>query len=304
VFELQHGHEPVLVEPVVRLLEPRAGQVILDGTVGVGGHAAALIPRISPGGRYIGIDLDEAMLSRARQRLAEFPAGAVTLFQANFTDFPDCLREAGLGQVDHMLLDLGVNSAQLEDASRGFSFDREGPLDMRFDRKQKLQALDLVNRMSERELADLFYQFGQEALSRKIAKRICQARHHARIRTTQALARAVESAVTAGGARPRGRLHPATRVFQALRVAVNRELENLERFLEQAPEYLRPGGRLAVISFHSLEDGLVKRFLRAAHAEGAMRELTKRPVVADASERAANPRSRSAKLRVAERLAP
>jgi 16S rRNA (cytosine1402-N4)-methyltransferase len=303
VSELGHGHEPVLVEPVLRLLAPQPGQVVLDGTVGVGGHAAVLVPRISPGGRYIGIDLDDAMLSMARQRLAELPPGVVELFQANFVDFPDCLREVGLAQVDHMLLDLGVNSAQLDDASRGFSFDRDGPLDMRFDRGQKRQAVDLVNALSERELADLFYRFGQEGLSRKIAKRICQARHGGRIRTTKALARTVESAVTGGGVRRRGRLHPATRVFQALRVAVNRELESLERFLEQVPRHLRPGGRLAVISFHSLEDGIVKRFLRRACAEGTLRELTTRPVVADASERAVNPRSRSAKLRAAERPA-
>ncbi|MFQ5804999.1 MAG: 16S rRNA (cytosine(1402)-N(4))-methyltransferase RsmH [Phycisphaerae bacterium] len=300
--ESRHGHEPVLVKPVVRLLQPRPGQVVLDGTVGVGGHAAVLIPRISPGGRYIGIDLDEAMLSVARQRLAEVPADTLQLFRGNFAAFPEFLQRAGLARVDHMLLDLGVNSAQLEDAARGFSFERDGPLDMRFDRGQKRQAVDLVNGMSERELADLFYRFGQEGASRKIAKRICQARHEARIRTTKMLARIVEAALTERGARPRGKVHPATRVFQALRVGVNRELENLERFLDQVTPYLRPGGRLAVISFHSLEDGIVKRFLRVVRGRGTLRELSKRPLVADSAERAANPRSRSAKLRVAERV--
>jgi 16S rRNA (cytosine1402-N4)-methyltransferase len=298
----RHGHEPVLAEPVVRLLEPQPGQVVLDGTIGLGGHAAVLIPRISPGGRYVGIDLDQAMVAAARERLADAPADMLQLFTGSFADFPDYLQRAGLMQVDHMLLDLGVNSAQLDDAGRGFSFDRDGPLDMRFDRQQKQQAVDLVNGMTERDLADLFYQLGQEGLSRKIARRICQARHGARIRTTKMLARVVESAVSAAGVRPRGRIHPATRVFQALRIAVNRELENLERFLEQVPEHLRPGGRLAVISFHSLEDGIVKRFLRAAKVAGTLQELTKRPVIAAATERAANPRSRSAKLRVAERL--
>lgn len=286
----------------MRLLDPRRGQVVLDGTVGLGGHAAVLIPRISPGGRYIGIDLDEVMVSAARRRLAAAPRGVLKLFNANFAEFPDCLQRVGLTQVDHMLLDLGVNSAQLEDPSRGFSFDRDGPLDMRFDRKQKRQAVDLVNAMSERELADLFYQFGQEGASRKIARRVCQARRGGRIRTTKVLARVVESAVTAGESRPRGRIHPATRVFQALRVATNRELDHLERFLDQVSRYLRPGGKLAVISFHSLEDGIVKRFLRAAKQEGVLRELARRPVVADAAERAANPRSRSAKLRVGERI--
>lgn len=295
------GHEPVLAGSVLRLLDPQPGRVILDGTVGLGGHAAALLPRILPGGCYIGIDLDEQMLAQARERLSSAPPGAVRLMQANFAEFPECLRELGLGQVDHMLLDLGVNSAQLADPQRGFSFERDGPLDMRYDRRQKTRAEDLVNALSESELADLFYRFGQEGLSRKIAKRICRLRHGARIRTTGVLAQAVEAAVTAAGKQPRGRIHPATRVFQAIRVAVNRELENLERFLDQVPAHLRPGGRLAVISFHSLEDGLVKRFLRAAKAAGTLRELTRRPVIADAAEREANPRSRSAKLRVAER---
>lgn len=300
VSERQYGHEPVLVEPVLRLLEPLPGQVVLDGTVGAAGHATALIPRILPGGRYVGIDLDESTLSVARQRLADVAAGVVQLFEANFVDFADCLRQARLAQVDHMLLDLGVSSAQLDDPGRGFAFDHEGPLDMRFSRKQKRQAVDLVNGLSERELADLFYKFGQEGASRRIAKRICQARHSTRLRTTKVLARTVEAAVAPGGAR--GRIHPATRVFQALRVAVNRELENLEGFLEQVPRFLRPGGKLAVISFHSLEDGIVKRFLRAAKSAGTLRELTRRPVVANAAERAANPRSRSAKLRVAQRV--
>jgi 16S rRNA (cytosine1402-N4)-methyltransferase len=302
VAEVEHGHEPVLVGPVVHLLHPQPGQVVLDGTVGSGAHAAALIPRICPGGRYVGIDLDEAMVGLARERLAGAPHGTVQLFVGNFAEFPVCLREAGLAQMDHLFLDLGVNSLQLADAARGFSFERDGPLDMRYSREQTRQAIDLVNGMSERDLADLFYQFGQEGLSRKIAKRICDARRGGRIRTTRTLARVVEAAVTAGGKRSRGRIHPATRVFQALRVAVNEELDNLERCLSQVTAYLRPGGRFAVISFHSLEDGIVKRFLRTAKAEGTMRELTKRPVIAGSAERAANPRSRSAKLRVAERL--
>lgn len=294
-------HDPVLLDHVLRLLDPRPGQVILDGTVGLGGHAAALLPRIAPGGRYIGLDLDEDMLSVARDRLAGASGVLVELFQANFADFPAVLQRVGLDCVHHMLLDLGVNSAQLADGARGFSFDRDGPLDMRFDRRQENRALDLVNRLSERELADLFFYNAQETNSRKIAKRICQVRHHGRITTTLALARAVESAQP-----PRrgvsGRIHPATRVFQALRIAVNAELENLRQFLAHALGFLRPGGRLAIISFHSLEDGLVKQFVRAQKAAGTMNEITRRPVVADAAERDANPRSRSAKLRVAQRV--
>jgi 16S rRNA (cytosine1402-N4)-methyltransferase len=208
-----------------------------------------------------------------------------------------------LKEVDHMLLDLGVNSAQLEDPSRGFSFDREGPLDMRYDRRQETLALDLVNRLPEHELADLFYHNAQEANSRKIARRICQVRHERRITTTSELARAVESVYAKIG-RSSGRIHPATRVFMALRIAVNDELNSLRAFLRQVLEHLRPGGRLAVISFHSLEDGIVKRFFRAARASGALEEITRRPIVADATERSTNPRSRSAKLRVAVRQSP
>ncbi len=289
-------HVPVLLESVLRFLQPRPGEVVLDGTTGLGGHAAAVVPRILPGGRYIGLDLDERMLTFAREKLAAF-GPAVALFAANFTDFPEVLARLGVPAVDAMLLDLGVNSAQLADAERGFSFEREGPLDMRFDQTQGTPAVDLVNGLSERELSDLFYFNAQEPQSRKIARRICQVRHAGRITTTLALARAVESAV--GPAT--GKIHPATRVFQALRIAVNRELDNLRQFLSQVTAYLRPGGRLVVISFHSLEDGLVKQYMRAEKAAGRLEDLTRRPEIADASERAANPRSRSAKLRAARR---
>ncbi len=300
--EPQHEHQPVLVEPVLRLLDPRAGQVILDGTVGLGGHACALLPRILPGGRYIGLDLDEVMLGEARVRLGTAPPGSVELVQANFAALPEVLARLGFEQVDHILLDLGVNSAQLADRTRGFSFEQDGPLDMRYDRRSERRALDLVNALPEAELADIFYYNGQELASRKIAKRICQVRHAGRITTTLALARAVESAYAALGERRGGRIHPATRVFQALRIAINDELNNLRAFLDGVVAHLRPGGKLAVISFHSLEDGIVKDFVRAAKAAGTMDDLTRRPISADPQERTANPRSRSAKLRVAQRL--
>lgn len=301
VSESQREHQPVLLEQVVRLLDPQPGQVILDGTVGLGGHAAALLPRILPAGRYIGSDLDEEMLAVARRRLAALHGAGFQLFKANYADLAEVLAQAGLKSVDGMLLDLGLNSAQVNDESRGFSFERDGPLDMRFDRTQKQRAMDLVNALPENELADLFYHNAQEGASRKIAKRICQARHAGRITTTLALARVVESVPAAGQGRP-GRMHAATRVFQALRIAVNRELDNLKTFLAQVTDHLAPGGRLVVISFHSLEDGLVKDFLRQAKAAGTMASLTRRPVIADPRERAANPRSRSAKLRAAERV--
>lgn len=301
--EFDRQHDPVLVEPILRLLEPKAGDVILDGTVGLGGHAAAILPRIAPNGRYIGLDLDASILDMARAALADTPSGVLYLMRGNYADFSSFLAQVGVERVNHMLLDLGMNSAQVDDPARGFSFDRDGPLDMRYDTEQTEQALDLVNRLSENELADLFYQFGQEGASRKIAKRICQYRHSGRIRTTRVLASAVESVFSSGRTPQRGKTHPATRVFQALRVAVNHELENLERFLQQAPHCLAEGGKLAVISFHSLEDGLVKRYLRQHEAAGTLREITKRPVGPDDRERGRNPRSRSAKLRVAERIA-
>jgi 16S rRNA (cytosine1402-N4)-methyltransferase len=295
-----HEHQPVLVDPVLRLLDPQPGEIVLDGTVGLGGHAAALIPHIAPGGRYVGLDMDPDMLAVTRERLADAAVG-LDLYAGNYAAFPEFLEQAGVDAVDHMLLDLGVNSAQIDDATRGFSFDRDGPLDMRFDRSQRQSAVDLVNGLSESELADLFYYNAQEGASRKIAKRICQARHAARITTTRALARVVE-ALQASGEMRAGKTHAATRVFQALRIAVNGELDNLKAFLAQVLDYLRPGGKLAVISFHSLEDGIVKDFLRQAKADKSMEELTRRPVIAEPQERASNPRSRSAKLRVGRRL--
>lgn len=297
----QPEHRPVLVDAVLAVLEPQPGHVVVDGTVGLGGHALAILPRIMPGGRYIGFDIDEQMIAAARCRIGDrYPQG-VDLVAESYVDMPATLDRLGIGLVDAILLDLGVNSAQLDDPLRGFSFDQDGPLDMRFDRRQTRRALDLVNGLSESELADIFYYYGQEGLSRKIARRICQVRHGQRINSTLALARAIESVYTsreAGG----GKTHPATRCFQALRIAVNSELENLKAFLRISPSRLRPGGRLAVISFHSLEDGIVKDFFRTARAAGQFEEITKRPIIAEPEERAANPRSRSAKLRAARHI--
>lgn len=298
----QREHEPVLVTQVQRLLCPKPGDVFVDGTVGLGGHAEALIPSITPGGVYIGLDIDAALLPSARERLGVIDGVRLHLEHASYVDLPDVLARLGVAQVDHILLDVGVNSAQLSDAARGFSFERDGPLDMRFDREQKLQAVDLVNGLSESELADLFYEFGQEQHSRKIAKRICHVRHSSRITTTRSLATAVAALFGPAGLAASGKIHPATRVFQALRVAVNSELENLTRALPVAEKSLKPGGKLAVICFHSLEDGIVKRYLREAKAAGTMVELTRRPEIADAQEREQNPRSRSAKLRVGQKV--
>ncbi|QOJ14980.1 MAG: 16S rRNA (cytosine(1402)-N(4))-methyltransferase RsmH [Planctomycetia bacterium] len=294
-------HVPVLADAILALMQPAAGQIFVDGTVGLGGHALAILPRLLPGGRYIGLDVDPEMLAVARERLASMPEGSVILRHANYADLPDVLDELEIDAADHVLLDLGVNSAQLASGERGFSIDRDGPLDMRFDRNQKVRALDLVNSLTENELSDLFYQFGQEGLSRRIAKRICQIRHETRITTTGALARAVESVFAADSSARPGKIHSATRIFQALRVAVNRELDQLRTALPRITARLRPGGTLAVIAFHSLEDAIVKDFLRSQRAAGRMSEITKRPHIADEAERQANPRSRSAKLRVARR---
>ncbi len=294
--EAEPHHEPVLVAEVLQHLDPQPGAVILDGTVGLGGHARELLPRLAPDGRCIGIDWDPEMVAVLRQRLTD---PNLALHVGNYADFPAILQSEQITTLDGALLDLGVNSAQLTDPHRGFAFDHEGPLDMRFNPDESQAALELVNRLSEAELANLFYEFGQETQSRRVAKRICQVRHEGRITTTRVLATAVASALGTGG-----KTNPATRVFQALRIAVNRELDNLTRFLAQITDWLKPGGRLVVISFHSLEDRIVKGFLRDAKNAGTFEERTKRPVIADPAERRRNPRSRSAKLRAATRLTP
>lgn len=302
VSEQTPHHIPVLEQEVLEHLALAPGLTLLDGTVGLGGHAVAALPHLAPGGRLIGLDWDMDMVAHARHALAaasrDGDSVEVVCEQANYSEFPDVLKRHGIECVDRMLLDLGVNSAQLSDPARGFAFDHDGPLDMRFNPDWGEPALDLINRLPEAELADLFYNFGQESGSRRIAKKICQVRHHGRITTTQALAAAVSNALNAGG----GKTHPATRVFQALRIAVNRELDNLDRFLEQIPSWLAPNGRVALISFHSLEDGAVKRFFKAQKAAGVLRELTKRPITPTPRELKRNARARSAKLRIAERL--
>src|SRR5579862_864257 len=292
-------HVPVLVDEVLAYLAPRPGAVIVDATLGEGGHAEALLRKIAPAGRLVGLDRDGEALARAEERLRPFGQN-VTLARANFGDLDEALNVLGVGAVDGVLLDIGVSTRQLMEAERGFSFDRG----------ESRTAADLVNALSERDLADLIYRYGEERASRKIARQIVARRP---LRTTRDLARAVEAAVGAS----RGRLHPATRTFQALRIATNREIESLERALPQAVRRLRPGGRLCVIAFHSIEDRVVKatlvRFARGCTCppglpecrcggERLVRILTKKPVTASAAEIARNPRARSARLRAAERL--
>lgn len=286
-------HVSVMADEVLRLLEPRPGQTVVDCTVGAGGHARLLAERIVPGGRLIGLDQDPTMLELARPRLPGLP---VTLVHRNFEDLPSVLQELQLGPVDAVLADLGFSSDQLANPERGLSFQRDGPLDMRLDPTRGEPASALVRRLHERDLADLFWQYGEERHSRRIARKIVEARQETAITTTGQLADLVRSCV------PRSRNHPidpATRVFQALRIAVNDELGALERFLVVLPECLKPSGRAAVISFHSLEDRLVKRAFREKEV---WEELTRKPLTASDEEARTNPRARSAKLRVAMKI--
>jgi 16S rRNA (cytosine1402-N4)-methyltransferase len=292
-------HVPVLLDAVLDGLQPRTGGRYIDGTLGGGGHAAALLERSSPNGLLLGIDADPAALAAAAERLQPF-GERIRLAHGNFGALGALAAQAGWQRVDGILLDLGVSSYQLDTAERGFSFQADGPLDMRLDPTEGQTAADLVNEASETELADLIFQYGEERASRRIARFIVEARRREPFTTTAQLAATVARAL--GGRH--GKIHPATRTFQALRIAVNSELDNLERGLEQAVELLQPGGRLAVIAFHSLEDRIVKHFFRAeAKAEPArLAILTKKPIEADEAEARSNPRSRSAKLRIAERV--
>lgn len=301
---LSFRHTPALRAEVVAGLAPRSGGRYVDGTLGGGGHAAAILEASAPDGVLLGIDADPAALAAAGAQLAPF-AARVALVHGNFRDLARLARTAGFDAIDGLLLDLGVSSHQLDTPERGFSFLADAPLDMRLDPTGGTTASDMVNQASEGELADIIYRYGEERGSRKIARTIVEARRKVRIETTGALAEIVTRAL--GGRH--GKIHPATRTFQALRIAVNRELESLEAALPQAVELLKPGGRLAVISFHSLEDRTVKLFFRAESGYGGasgpvrLRIITKKPITAEDAEIRANPRARSAKLRIAERNA-
>ncbi len=303
-------HQPVLYHEVLQALRPRAGGRYVDGTLGAGGHAAGILEASSPDGLLLGLDVDPDALTLAAKRLAPFGARA-SLRRGSYADLAGHLRALGWESVDGILLDLGVSSMQLDVAGRGFSFRHDAPLDMRFDPAAPLTAADLVNTLDEAALADILWRYGEERHSWRVARAIVR---HRPIRTTGELA-AVVAAATRSGRRGR---HPATRTFQALRIAVNRELENLESVLPQAVEALKPGGRLAVIAFHSLEDRIVKHFLRAEsgycvcppempHCDcdrpARVRLLKPFPIRPAPEEASRNPRARSARLRVAEKLA-
>ena len=287
-------HQPVLLDEVLAWLAPREGSILVDGTVGGGGHAAAIADRVGETGRVIGLDRDPSMLELARAAVAGRP---VTLVHAPYAEMGRVLEELGIDRVQGVLLDLGLSSDQLAWRERGFSFVADGPLDMRFDSGSgDPDAADLVNRLPAEELADLFYKYGEERYSRRIARRIVEERRIEPIRTTARLAEVVRRSLPPPARR--GPIDPSTRVFQALRIAVNDELGQVDEVLQIIPDVLAPGGRAAIISFHSLEDRRVKWAFRS---DPRLNVLTRKPVTATAAEVAANPRARSAKLRVAER---
>jgi 16S rRNA (cytosine1402-N4)-methyltransferase len=301
-------------DEVIRLLAPKSGGVYVDGTVGGGGHSRRILESSSPDGILVGFDRDEEALRVAAERLARF-GGRVRLFHRNFAELESSLNEAGIDAIDGLLLDLGVSSYQLDKGDRGFSFQKDAPLDMRMDSSSGETAEDLVNNLSEKELAGIIRNYGEERWAVRIAKRIVEARRTVPIKTTMQLVDIIKGSIPR--AKWEERIHPATRTFQALRIAVNHELESLEKGLNEGTKMLRSGGRIAVISFHSLEDRIVKNVFRS-FAKGCvcpksaplcvcgkvplLKVITGKPVLPGNEEIASNPRSRSAKLRVAEKL--
>lgn len=306
------NHIPVLLQEVVQLLQPQPGHLFIDGTVGAGGHAAAILEATAPNGRLLAFDKDAEAITFARQRLAIF-GDRVTFIQASYAEMGQIAPTHTFHAVNGILLDLGLSSRQLDDSQRGFSFMRTGPLDMRFDTTQGETAADLINNLTADELADLFWQYGEERHSRRLARAIVSQRQtDGPFTTTTQLADFI-----AGQTRGQQRIHPATRIFQALRIAVNDELATVEQGVKTAVSLLKPGGRIAVISFHSLEDRFVKQYFRqqsqscicpprqpicTCAAQATLQLVTRKVVMASDAEIEANPRSRSARLRVAEKI--
>jgi 16S rRNA (cytosine1402-N4)-methyltransferase len=306
---ISRTHQPVLYHEVLEALRPRPGARYLDGTVGLGGHARGILLASSPSGKLVGLDVDSQALEVANERLAEF-ADRVILRHGSYGELAQHLGAIGWAHVDGILLDLGASSLQFDNPERGFSFQKEGPLDMRFDTSSSLKADEMVNTWLEPDLADILFRYGEEPKSRQIARAIVKARPlHSTVQLAEVVAKAI------GGRR--GSIHPATRSFQALRIAVNDELGTLEAALPQAVSALEPGGRLAVISFHSLEDRTVKLFFRQESRDcicppgqivctcghkASITEITRKPIRPAETEVESNPRARSARLRVAEKL--
>jgi 16S rRNA (cytosine1402-N4)-methyltransferase len=273
---------------------------MVDATMGHGGHSFLFGQRLGPAGTLVGLDVDSKSLERARQRLAGLPC-RVILIRSNFSRIAERIRELGIHQANFILADLGLCSAQLADSEIGLSFRTDMPLDMRIDESLETSAADIINEFDEESLADLIYRYGQDRASRRIARHIVRRREQEPITTTGELARVVAAALGTPGRKHRSRIHPATRTFQALRIAVNRELDNLEQLLHAAPGLLAKDGCVAIISYHSLEDGLVKRDFKENQAQGVYRILTKKPIAPGREEIAVNRRARSAKLRIAQK---
>lgn len=292
------AHIPVLTAEVLHFLQPERGGLFVDCTVGLGGHTRALLE--AGAARVIGLDRDQQALERARGVLSSW-ADRIELVHADYRTIESVLDARGASAIDGALADLGVSSMQLDEAGRGFSFQRDEPLDMRMDRSSGETAAELLARASEQELADAIFAYGEERFSRRIARAIVEARRQQRVDTTGRLAAIVRRAIPTRGYT---RIDPATRTFQALRIWVNRELEGLDRFIAAAARRLRAGARVVIITFHSLEDRIVKHTFRALeHGAALLKVLTKKPLVATDEELQVNPRARSAKLRAAERLA-
>ena len=298
------SHVPVLLKEAIDFLNVRRGGTYIDATVGLGGHSYEIAKRLGAPGHLIGLDKDPAALERAQAKLESSASVSaanpdwpkVTLLQCSFAEVGE---RFGKNFADGLLADIGVSSLQLDDAARGFSFQADGPLDMRMDTRSERTAEQVVNHLDERELADVIYEFGEERRSRRIARAIVRSRP---IRSTKHLADVVSAAARPMNSEQR-RIHPATRTFQALRIFVNRELDDLKALLEAAPRILKPGGRVVVISFHSLEDRIVKdAFRESGKKDKYFRVLTKKPVIASEEEQDRNPRARSAKMRAAERV--
>lgn len=309
---MSYRHTPVMTREVLELIEPEDGKRYLDGTLGGAGHAERILESSSPGGRLLGLDRDDEAVSAAAERLQRFGDRAV-IRQANFIESREILKEIGWEKVDGIVLDLGLSSHQLESPERSFSFHSPHRLDMRMDRRQPLDAYEIVNTLPAADLERIFRSYGEEPQARRAARAIESRRRSKKIEAAAELADIVAGAL----ARGRGKIHPATRIFQALRIAVNRELENLESFLKDAYEILAPRGRMVVISFHSLEDRIVKTAFRTwarsclcpprapvcrCGWSAKVKLLTPRPMVPPAAEVETNPRARSAKLRAVERL--
>ena len=301
---LPANHVPVLLKEAIDFLAVRRGGIYIDATVGLGGHSYEIAKRLGAPGHLIGLDKDPAALEIAKGNVVvgrwslvvgepDWPT--VTLLQRSFAEIAKGQRPA---TIDGILADIGVSSLQLDDAARGFSFQADGPLDMRMDPRGERTAEQVVNHLDERQLADVIYEFGEERRSRRIARAICRSRP---IRSTAHLADVISAAARPMNSEQR-RIHPATRTFQALRIFVNRELDDLRALMEAAPRILKPGGRVVVISFHSLEDRIVKDAFREGSKEGYFSVLTKKPVTATEEESDRNPRARSAKLRAAEKV--